>query len=309
MVRFKLFLGLACLTAASGFLGAQSPTGGTTFLDIISAQQELGFTVSQNVEHAFASDLNGNYNGDVAATRATTAIDYATRWDRGFWRAGFSYEFTGWNWSGPSFFGDTSELNFNTIFGQRFIDSDWGMAGLGGASFGAENNGGNLGNGATFRAGIALSYYWGQRNSFSLGAMAIGQDERNVFVLPLPILNWQITERLNLRTFNGFTLNYDLFGDNSTSVDFTTEYDSDLFRLRTQPIVPGSNFIITPTVEKESVVLATGITHRLNKQFFIRGYLEGYVYRRFEFRQNKSTYRTISTDPAFALGFQGGIRF
>jgi len=309
MFRQKLLLFWIATVSFTGALRAQSPTGGTTFLDIISAQQELGFTLSQNFEYAFPSDLTGTYNGDLGAGRYTTSIDYATNWDRGFWRTGLSYEYTDWQWGGRSFFGDTSDLNFNTIFGQRFVDSDWGMVAVLGASQGAENNGGNFWKGGSYRAGLALSYYWGERNSISLGAMAIGQNERDMFVLPLPILNWQITDQLNLRTFNGFTLSYDIFGDRSTSVDFTTEYESDLFRLKTQPFVPGSPIMITPTVDKESVVLASGVTHRFNERFYLRGYVEGYVYRRFEFRQNKSTYRTVSTEPAFALGIQGGVNF
>ncbi|MGE9295653.1 MAG: hypothetical protein ACQKBV_05140 [Puniceicoccales bacterium] len=311
MFRKQLLLFIVTLIAASGLLRAQSPTGGTSFLDIISAQQELGFTISQNFEYAFASDLQENYNGDLGAARYTTGIDYATNWNRGFWRAGVSYEYNDWQWGGPEYFGDTTEINFNTIFGQRFLDSDWGLVAVLGASLGAENNGGNFGRGGSYRAGLALTYYWGDWNSFSFGAMAIGQEESDMYVLPLPILNWQITDRLNLRTFNGFTLSYDVMGDNSTSVDLTSEYESDLFRLKTRPSNPlvTGTFTSTPTVEKEAVVVATGITHRFTEMFYIRGYVEGIVYRKFEFRENHSTFRTIKTDPTIALGFQGGINF
>ncbi|MEO0796390.1 MAG: hypothetical protein AAFX93_14565 [Verrucomicrobiota bacterium] len=306
MLRIKLLCTLTVFLAASGLLRAQSATGGTTFLDIISVQQKLGFTISQNYEHAFAADLD-NGNGDVAANRFTTVVDYATRWERGFWRAGISFEYTDWQWGGPDLFGDTYELNFNTIFGQRFVDSDWGLVGVLGASLGAERDGGDLGRGGSYRVGVAATYYFGGFNSFSLGVMAIGQEEDDMFLLPLPILNWQITEDINLRTFNGFTISYDISGNKSTEIDFTTEYESDLFRLSTRQPIPG--IARAPIVEKQSIVLAGGVTQRLGGGFYIRGYLEGIVWREFKFRHDHSTFYEVTVDPAFAIGLQGGIAF
>src|SRR5690606_27477046 len=125
--------------------------------------------------------------------------------------------------------------------------------------------------------------------------------------LPIPILNWQITDDLVLRTFNGFTLTYDICGDNSTIVDFGAEYENDLFRMKTQRINP---FVTAaPVAETESVVLASGITQRFENGLYIRGYIEGIVYREFEFRENHSTYRSFKTDPAIGLGLQGGWNF
>lgn len=310
MLRKSTFTLIALLLLATASLRAQSPTGGTTFLDIISVQQELGFTLSENYEYAFPADLQGGYNGDVSAGRFTTALDYGTNWDRGFWRVGFSFEYTDWSWGGQEYFGDTYQLNLQTIFGQRFLDSDWGMLAVLGASLGAEYDGGNLARGGTYRAGAAVTYYFGDYDSFSFGALVIGQEEFNMYIYPLPILNWQITEDLNLRTFNGFTLSYDASGDGATSVDFTTEYESDLFRLKTRPVTPFNPFVTqTPVVEKDVLSLTAGVTQRLGAGFYVRGYIEGIVWRRFRFTEDHTTYRNFKTDPTLSLGIQAGVRF
>ncbi|GHC06064.1 hypothetical protein GCM10007047_23850 [Cerasicoccus arenae] len=295
------------MLAATGILRAQTTTGGVSFLDIISSQKELGFTITQNYEYDFASDLQGNYNGDLASNVFTTAIDYATYWDRGFWRVGFAFEYTDWQWGGPTYLNDTYEMTLQTIFGQRFVDSDWGMFAVLGATLGAEYDGGNLAGGGSYRAGVGVTYFWGELNSFSLGVMAIGQEQREMYALPLPILNWYITDDLILRTFNGFTLSYDVSGDMSTVLDFTTEYENDLFRMKTQTLAPG--LTRTPVAETESIVVAGGVTQRFENGLYIRGYLKGILYRKFEFRQNQSTYQSIKTDPALAIGIQGGWNF
>jgi len=307
MLRKQLVLSFLLLIAASGFLHAQSPTGGTTFLDIISPGQKMGFTIKQNYEHNFAADLSSGYAGDLAVNRYTTGIDYNTMWDRGFWRVGFGFEYNDWQWSGPSYIGDTYELTLQTIFGQRFVDSDWGLVGILGASLGAEYDSGNLGRGGSYLAGLGVTYYFSPKHTLTLGALAIGQEEHSMFALPLIILNLEITEGLTLRTFNGFTLSYDLSGDNTTSIDLTGEYENDLFRMDTETLAPGVTR--TPIVEKESAVIAMGVTQRFDYGLYIRGYIEGIVYRKFEFRDNHSTYRSIKTDPAIGLGIQGGWNF
>ncbi len=307
MLRSKLILTLSLILVATGLLRAQSPTGGTTFLDIISPGQKLGFTIKQNYEHDFAASLQGGYAGELSVNRYTTGLDYNTQWDRGFWRVGFGYEYNDWEWSGPNYMDNTYELTLQTIFGQRFVDSDWGLVGLLGASLGTEANGGNLARGGSYLAGLGVTYYFSPKHTLTLGAIAIGQEERDMYALPMFIVNMEITERLILRTFNGFTLSYDLVGDNTTAIDLTGEYENDLFRMDTEVLAPGISR--TPTVEKESVVFALGATQRFDCGLYVRGYIEGVVYRKFEFRENHSTYRTIKTDPTFGLGIQGGWNF
>ncbi|WP_309397873.1 hypothetical protein [Cerasicoccus maritimus] len=303
--KFLAFAIFGTLTTTGAF--GQSPTGGTTFLDIISPQQELGITLSQNYEHQFSSDLKGGFNGDLAADVYTTGLDYANFWKQGFVRAGFGYEYSDWDWSGPTYLSDTQKLSLQTIGGYRFDQSDWGVFGLVGSSLGAETSGADLGDGYSYRFGFGGTYHWGQRSSFSLGIMLIGQTEYDLKVLPLPILNWQITDQLNLRTFNGFTLTYDVFGNNQTNVDFTTQYESDTFRLKNQTIRPGLTG--DPIVNKDSVIIAAGVTQRFLKSLYVRAYVEGIVYREFEFRYSRNNYRTIKTDPGIAIGLQGGWNF
>lgn len=301
-IFLSLFLGSLAVQS-----WAQSPTGGTTFLDIISPQQELGFTLSQNYEHAFSTDLKNGFNGDVSSDSFTTGLEYANNWRTGFVRAGFGYDYTDWDWSGPNYITNTQKLSLQAISGQRFDGTDWGIFGLLGGSLGAETSGASLGDGYSYRFGFGGTYYWGKRNSVSLGVMVIGQTEYDLKVLPLPILNWQITDQLNLRTFNGFTLTYDIFGDNQTNVDFTTQYESDTFRLKNQTIQPGLTG--DPIVDKDSVVVSVGVTQRFLKSLYVRGYVEGIVYREFDFRYSRNNYRTIKTDPGVAIGLQGGWNF
>lgn len=307
MFRSKLTFALLFTLAGASLLRAQSPTGGTSFLDIISPGQKLGFTIKQNYEHNFGADLQGGYAGQLSVNRYTTGIDYNTNWDRGFWRTGFGFEYSDWQWSGPNYLNDTYELTLQTIFGQNFVDSNWGMFGVLGVSLGAEYDGGNLARGGSYRAGLSMTYSFNRKDSISFGVMAIGEEERDMYALPLLIVNWHITDDLILRTFNGFTLSYDVSGDDSTVIDLTGEYESDLFRLDTQTVAPGVTR--TPTVEKQSAVIAAGVTQRFENGLYIRGYIEGIVYRKFEFRENHSTFRTIKTDPAIGLGIQGGWNF
>lgn len=295
------------MIAACGFLRAQSPTGGVSFLDIISPGQKLGFTIKQNYEHNFAADLKGGYAGELSVNSYTTGIDYNTNWERGFWRTGFGFEYTDWQWSGPNYVNDTYELTLQTIFGQTFVDSNWGMFGLLGVSLGAEYDGGNLARGGSYRAGIGVTYSFNRQDSISFGAMAIGEEEHDMYGLPILIINWHITDELILRTFNGFTLSYDLTENDQTTIDLTGEYESDLFRMDTEVLAPGISR--TPTVEKESGVIALGLTQRFENGLYVRGYVEGTIYRKFEFRDNHSTYRTIKTDPSLGLGLQGGWNF
>lgn len=187
MYRSKLLFATTLLLAGASLMRAQSPSGGTSFLDIIAPGQELGFTIKQNYEHNFNTGLKGGYAGEMSVNRYTTGLDYNTNWDRGFWRVGFGYELNDWQWSGPNYVDDTYDLTLQTIFGQRFVDSDWGMFGVLGASLGAEVDGGDLGRGGSYRAGLGVTYYFDEhgKHTISFGVMAVGEEERDMYALPL----------------------------------------------------------------------------------------------------------------------------
>lgn len=301
-----LFTAAACYVS----YGQQLTTSGT-FLDVFSPEVPLGFTLGQGVSYGFPTNLKDNVPGDLSILRAETSLSYRKRWEENSLNVTFNYEYSDYDWGGgaPSFFGSTNDLGLTAIYQHKFDASDWGAYLLGTARLGAETGDVSLTSGDSYFIGGGASYSFFKDLTVSFGALAIFNPEQATRVWPVAFIDWRINDHLQLRTFNGATLVYDIDADRETVLDFTVQYNSRIFRLNSQPIPTQAGVVTNPVVEEESVSATVGVTHRFGGPFYIRAFVQGDFFREYQFRANRNKYQTIKTDPGATVGFEIGANF
>ncbi|WOO40566.1 hypothetical protein [Rubellicoccus peritrichatus] len=307
----KLRISIASLIigaiAASTPLNAQTISSGDSVLNFLSPQTPLGISISQGIENSFGSDLKSPGTGDLSILRLDTNLTYSKSYDLSFFRAGFTYEYSDYDWSNASPFSKTNSFGLNG-FGLHTFEKDrpWGVFGLASLRWGAEDNA-SLGEGFSFLGAVGPTYSFSKKLRIGAGLMVITQPQQATRYLPIVTLNWEINDHWSIRTFNGATVTYDLNADKETRLDFTVQYETRDFVLKTQTSPTG--ITDEPAVAEESVIVVFGVTQKIGGPFFVRAYLEGNLFREFELRADGNKYQTIKSDPAIGLGFQVGANF
>lgn len=309
MYTFRIYVTSLIIGSAflSTFLNAQTISSGDSVLNFLSPQTPLGLSLTQSISNSFASDLKSPGTGDLSILRLDTTLSYTKSYERSFFRAGFIYEYSDYSWSNASPFDKTNSFGLNGFALHTFEkDEPWGVFGLASFRWAAEDDA-SISDGFSFLGAIGPAYSFSKDLRIGVGLMVITQPQQATHYLPIITLNWKINDHWSIRTFNGATVTYDLNADEETRFDFTVQYETRDFSLKTQNAViglPGET-----AIAEESVVLIFGMTQKVGGPFFVRGYLEGVLLREFEFRADRNKYQTIKSDPAIALGFQVGANF
>jgi len=299
-----LTIGVGCFWLSSAH--AQTTSSGDTFLNFLSPQSNLGFNFTQGVEYDFASDLDTPGSGDVAVFNANTSLTYSQNYDIGFYRVGGNYEYSDYDWSATDYFSNVNSFGLNAFGLYNFEDNQpWGIFALSSLNWSAEN-GASFSEGFEYLVAVGPAYSFSRQFRIGLGIGVFGQPQQATRYLPIPTLDWKINDHWNIRTFNGATVTYDVFADRKTRIDFSAQYESSSIALDSPP-PPGRKG--QPIVEENAVILVLGGTQQIGGPFFLRGYIEGIVYREYQFRTDKNKYLTLKTDPTFAIGFQVGASF
>lgn len=295
----------AFLSSAS--LNGQSATGGDSVLNFLSPQTPLGISITQNLGYDFGSDLKSPATGDLSILRLDTTINYSKTYGTTFFRTGLTYEYSDYDWSNASPFSKTNSFGLNGFVLHTFEkDRPWGVFGLTSLRWAAED-GASLGDGFSFLGAVGPAYSFSKKLRIGAGLMVITQPQQATRYLPIVTLDWVINDHWSIRTFNGATVTYDLNADKETRFDFTVQYETRDFSLTRQTSPTG--ITDEPAVAEESVIIAFGVTQKVGGPFFVRGYIEGNLFREFEFRADGNKYQTTKSDPSIGLGFQVGANF
>lgn len=209
-----------CKCKTFGALAAAVATGQFTCLaaEPASAPAEQApetiVKVSSAAAYQFDTDLNNDLDADgsFSQTRlgAGLSIVQPVSNSQLFLSHAFNYEYDAYDFSGTSVFSDDNQIFATskpwsdtqllsyTLRADLRLDHDWGI--FGGPIIGASwENGANIGDALNY-GGLAGVNYGNWRNfGIGLGVIVTGGLEQDVQVLPLVLLQWQITDTLALR--------------------------------------------------------------------------------------------------------------
>jgi hypothetical protein len=160
---------------------------------------------------------------------------------------------------------------------------------------------------ATTGASLAVS----PKLKFSIGLLTDKRFFQSIQTRPFIGLDWDITERLKLRTLNGAFLSYGLTP--TTEIDLSLQYVDQSFAVEN---FRGTVFMRTdpPAILQESALVgALGVRHYWRDVFSIRAFAEITGNRELHFPKASEKLDVIelpkSEDRRISLGVEGGIRF
>ncbi|MEQ9822789.1 MAG: hypothetical protein ABQ298_00215 [Puniceicoccaceae bacterium] len=160
---------------------------------------------------------------------------------------------------------------------------------------------------ATTGASIAVS----PKLKFSIGMLTNKHFLGSVRSMPIIGLDWDITDRLTLRTLNGAFLSYEL--NRSTEIDLSLQYFDDSFAVEN---LQGTVFMRMdqPLLLEESSLVGTfGVRHNWKDVFSIRAFAEFVGSRDLRAPSLSDGVDSVelpsTDDQRLSFGVEGGIRF
>ena len=145
---------------------------------------------------------------------------------------------------------------------------------------------------------------------FSVGLISSNTIIDSVSVMPLLGIDWDITDRLNLKTANGAFLSYSLGEERSTLLDISLQYHDPAFAIEN---MQGTVFLKMDDQllsETSSIIGTVGVKHQWKDVFSIRAFAEivgesDVIYRATEDEEAE----IIQPANILSFGVEGGIRF
>lgn len=113
---------------------------------------------------------------------------------------------------------------------RRPINERWSMMAMGDITSAGEA-GASFSDTLTYGALVSFRYQWRDNVAPSIGLLAHTRPGRDVWVIPVPGLDWTITDRLSLRTANGATLAYRMGERKQWEAELAGEYFVRRYRL------------------------------------------------------------------------------
>jgi len=186
---------------------------------------------------------------------------------------------------------------------RRSLNEKWSLFGNVDTTFNVAK-GVKWGDGQTSGGLVSFSRRVNDKFSFSIGLIARSQLEERARVIPIPGIDWKITERLTLRTAQGVTLSWQIDELKKWITDFAAGYESRAFRLDEDGPLPGG--VVKDRRVPVTASLRFGPNSGLNARIFA-----GAVFaRQFEFLNSEGdTVDTVDADPSLIAGVSGTIRF
>ena len=218
MKNLKIFLSAAAFAAACQS-GAQMLTSGPTPINILAPQWKMGVSADAAGEFSLPADMSEDLGGDLGVYSAAANVKFQGAYsDRHFLTVSLNYTYSRYDFSsGAAPFSSMDKTSALAFYTTR-IDERWGVFGIAGASFGAQA-GESLWGGRSMFAGAGASYSFCENLTAGIGAIAYSRVDNTWIGLPVAFIDWNISDRIKLRTFSGAALLYDLFGDNSLGTE------------------------------------------------------------------------------------------
>ena len=306
-----LFITVACSLAAS----LQAQPGSST--ENRSGRPSSVATKPYSLTQSFSQTLSGDITGAGDALtgydvmRTETKLNYVERLGPGrLVFLGASYEFSDYNIDGSA-----GNAVFDTVdnFGVSAravfpIEGDWSALGMANVQMAAANDA-RLSDGLTMTGMAATTYSFSPALKVSFGLLVSKRLENNPLALPIAAIDWDITDRLKLRTLNGAFLTYDMDAEKLTQMDLSVQYQSRSFAVEN---LQGTVFMRGDdegAIKESSIVSTIGIKRTFRDIFSVRAFAEFSTRREIEVRQDDNKIVEFDTDSAFTFGVEGGVRF
>lgn len=291
-----LLLGLGSL-AVTGLALADDPTSGYSELETMGQPKvEQAFTINPGFSYMSDADYSKSSLGKVSVWRFDVPARYTIKTAPGDLGIGAFYEYSEYDLDKLANTQDFDTLAFDLLW-KSMINDDWGYFAYGAVGFSSSTHT-SLSSGLTGTGGGGARYVWSKDLSLGLGVAVSTQMEDDPFVLPIIALDWQISDRWNLRTLNGATLTYDFSGDNKFLLDLSGRYQRRQFRLN-----EGTS--LTETM----ITVELGATYNFTPHAGLRGFVGVGAGRNFEVRHNGEKVASEDVDAAPIIGVRALFTF
>ena len=186
---------------------------------------------------------------------------------------------------------------------RRSLNEKWSLFGNVDTTFNVAK-GASWGDGETSGGMLSFSRRVNDKFSFSIGLVAHSQLEERTRVLPIPGIDWKITDRLSLRTAQGVTLSWQVDERKKWTTDFSAGYEGRAFRLDESGPLPGG------VVKDRRVPVTASLRYGPNPGMSARIFAGAVFAQQFEFLDSEGhTADTVDADPSLIAGVSGSIRF
>jgi hypothetical protein len=274
--------------SAAAFLSEEETSG--------PARSEHQAQLSLSVRGTAEADLEDG--GDLSTTRVKLGVDYAT--DRtigeGSIRVGGFYEASDYDF-------DDGSLDVD-IFGLRLDYSEQSGEEMGwfatvGANF-ASGEDADFDDGITGFGAGGVVLVLSEDLTIRLGAGGATSLEDDGFFFPVIAVDWAITDRLHLKTFDGVYLTYDLTEDKGTVLDASLRYERRDIR---------TDDDTDEALLETSFITSLGIRQRVTDAFFVRAFAGIEMERELELFQGSNSVGKEDVDDAAIVGLEGSFSF
>lgn len=158
--------------------------------------------------------------------------------------------------------------------------------------------------GQTFGGLVSLRQGVSDRFAWMIGVVVRTRLDDRLMALPIPGFDWQITDRISLRTAQGLTLTWQIDDRRRWSADASANYESRSFRLGDDEPLPNG------TVNERRVPLVIGLRYQPHPALFARVYGGMVVAQQMEFDDDSGDdVERRSVDPTPIAGVAAGLRF
>ncbi len=194
-----------------------------------------------------------------------------------------------------------------TRFGVNYrlrIDDDWAAFAAGGLAFSqtgisswdyARSGGGFIG----ARRQITPDF------AFSLGVLGRSRLEDSPIFLPIPGIDWRITDRVTLRTAQGATLQVQLDETRQWFADLTANYEWREFRLDDDKGNPHADNVVTD----QRVPIVAGIAYNPLPLLVARVYAGVVAWQEYQLRGGDEKLDSFRTDAMITMGASLALKF
>ena len=317
-VRVSLYLPALALLQVPVF--AQAPVGGN-----VGVQQ--GIAVRQAIDTAqrgppLRPGVRGVFSAGathVASSGFEDAGDVSvSRWSAG---AGVEHVATNGSLFGFVFDHERSRYDFpddpagiapgiETVTANRFgvnvrrsLTETWSLFGNLDTTFNVAK-GAEWSDGQTAGGLVSFSRRVNPRFSFSLGVLARSRLEERFQILPIPGIDWKITDRLSLRTAQGVTLSWQVDDRRKWMADVAAGFESRAFRLDESGPLPGG------VIKDRRVPLTASLRYAPNPGMSARVFAGAAFAQQLEFMDSEGhTAHKVDADPSLVAGVSGSVRF
>lgn len=295
---------LAASAAAAFALQAQAQmlTSGPTPINILAPQWKMGVSADAAGEFSLPADMSNGLGGDLGVYSASANVKFQGAYsDRHFLTVSLNYTYSQYDFSSDDApFSSMNKASALAFYSSR-IDERWGIFGIASASFGAQA-GESLWGGRSMFAGAGASYSFCESLTAGLGAIAYSRVDNTWIGLPVAFIDWNISERLKLRTFSGAALLYDVFGDNSLVLNAVFEYRNSYYRLEER----GGE---RRSVSDSFYQLSAGATYNFSERAYISAAVGGNFGRELDMRRASRSAEEYEADAAPFFSLHAGFAF